>query len=163
MKIRTLVFAVIGVSSAAAFAAGVSHAGRPATLAEMVAHMESKYPGEVTAIQYDASGDTRAHYHVDMRFPASGIARVDVDALTFRLASRETSPLAPGSATLAEAAALVAAVVPGQVTVAELDSVYGMPPHYDINVRLQHGGLAQLRIDPATRQIAWRDPAVIAD
>ena len=51
MKIRTLVLAVIGVSSAAAFAAGMSQTGRPATLAEMVAHMESKYPGEVTANQ----------------------------------------------------------------------------------------------------------------
>ena len=163
MKIRTLVVALVGASSVVAYAAGSSYTFRPATLAEMVAYMESSYPGEVTAIQYDASGDKGPHYHVDMRFPASGIARVDVDALTYRLASRELSPPAPGSATLAEAAALIAAVVPGHVTVAELDAVYGTTPHYDIDVRLQDGGVARLSIDPATRQIAWRQPAIIAD
>jgi uncharacterized membrane protein YkoI len=162
MKIRTLVVALIGASSALAYAAG-SSTFRPATLAEMVAHMESSYPGEVIAIQYDASDGKGPHYHVDMRFPASGIARVDVDALTYRLASRDLSPPAPGSVTLAEAAGLIAAVVPGHVTVAELDSVYGGAPHYDIDVRLHDGGVARLSIDPATRQIAWREPAIIAD
>ena len=163
MKIRTLVFALIGLSTAAGLAAGSSHAGRPATLAEMVAHLESKYPGKVTAIQYDASGDKGPHYHVDMRFAASGLARVDVDAVTYRIASRDLSPLPAGSVTLAEAAALIAAQLPGHVTVAALDSVHGMSTHYDVDVRLPQGGVAQLRMDPATRQIAWRDPAILAD
>jgi hypothetical protein len=163
MKIRTLVLALIGVSSATAFATGMSQTGRPATLAEMVAHMESKYPGQVAAIQYDASGAKGPHFHVDMRFAASGLARVDVDAVTRRITSRDASPLPAGSVTLSEAAALIGAQLPGQVIVAELDSALGMSPHYDVDVRLPQGGVAQLTMDPATRQIAWRDPAILAD
>mgnify|MGYP003466750000 CR=1 FL=1 len=116
MKIRTLVFALIGLSTAAGLAAGSPHAGRPATLAEMVAHMESKYPGQVTAIQYDASGAKGPHFHVDMRFAASGLARVDVDAVTRRITSRDASPLPAGSVTLSEAAALIVARVERALT-----------------------------------------------
>lgn len=163
MKIRTLVFALAGLASAATFASGLPHAGRPATLAEMVAHLESRYPGEVTAIQYDASGAKGPHYHVDMRFPASGLAQVDVDAVTFRIASRDVGPLPGDSATLAEAVRFVNAQIPGQVTLAALDPAYGRSPHYEIDVRLAHGGIAQLRLDPATRQIGWREPAIVAD
>jgi len=163
MKIRTLALAMIAASSVAAFAAGPSPANRPLRLAEMVSHLESHYPGEVTAIHYDTSGDKAAHYHVDMRFPASGLARVDVDAVTLEIASRDAAPLAAGSATLSEATALAAAQLPGHVTVAEFDGSGGVSPHYDIDVRLPKGGIARLKIDPATRQIAWRNPAIVDD
>jgi len=163
MKFRTLAVAMIAASSATAFAAGPSQTARPLGLAAMVAHLEVRYPGEVTAIQYDAGGDKSAHYHVDMRFPASGIARIDIDALTLEIASRDTASLAAGAATLSEVAALVAAHVPGQVTAAALDGTGGTTPHYDVDVRLPTGGTANLKIDPATRQIAWRNPAVVDD
>lgn len=162
MKIPMLVFAILGLSSTA-FAGSGSHTGRPATLAETVARLEAKYPGEVIAIEFDGSGDKRPHYHVDMRFPQSGLARIDVDAASFRITARDPSSLASGSASLAEAAAFVAAEIPGQVTLAELDSTYGLPPHYDIDILLPHGGVARLKLDPATRQIAWRNPAILAD
>lgn len=164
MKTRTLLIATLALAAAATVttvAASRSPQTRPLTLAEMVAHLESRYPGEVTAIRFDAGGAKGPHYHVDMSFPQSGVARVDVDAVTLKLASRDETPLASGSATLAEAAALIAASLSGEVTVVELDSATGKPVHYDIDVRLEHGSLARLELDPATRQIGWREPAIV--
>jgi len=161
MKIRTVALTAIAVFSVIPFAAASSPAGQPAKLAQVVAHMESRYPGEVVAIQFDGSGDKRAHYHVDMRFPESGLAVLDVDAVTLAIASREPTPLAAESATLAYAAALIATHLPGQVVVAELDSFDGTAPHYDVDVRLPQGAIAQLKVDSATRQIAWRSPAIV--
>jgi uncharacterized membrane protein YkoI len=161
MKIRTLALTAIALSSATAFAMDPSPADRTLKLAEMVAQMESRYPGEVVAIQFDGSGDKRAHYHVDMRFPESGRARLDVDAVTLAIASRDPVPLTAGSATLAYSASLVSTYVPGQVIVAELDAFEGVAPHYDVDVRLPQGAIARLKVDPATRQIAWRNPAIV--
>lgn len=160
MKLRTVALAAIALSSAAAIATTSANTERPLRLTEMVAHLESHYPGEVIAIAFDASGDKRAHYHVDMRFPASGLASVDVDAVTLAIASRDAAPLPAGSATLPWAAAFVSLNVPGEVLAAELDAAEGVTPHYDIDVRLPEGAIARLKVDPATRQIAWRDPAI---
>jgi len=101
--------------------------------------------------------------NVDMRFPGSGAATLDVDAMTLAIASRDAGPLAAGSATLSEAVALVAAQIPGQLTMAELDAGAGAPPHYDIDILLPQGALARLKVDTATRQIAWREPAIVAN
>jgi uncharacterized membrane protein YkoI len=163
MKIRTLALTAIAFSSAAAFAMSPSSADPTIKLADVVEQLEALYPGEVTAIQLDASGDKPAHYHVDMRFPASGLARVDVDALTFALSSHDSEPLAVGSPTLAETVAWVASQLPGRVTAAQLDSTYDVPPHYDIDVRLPDGNVARVKLDPQTRQIAWRNPAIVAE
>jgi uncharacterized membrane protein YkoI len=163
MKIRTLVLALAALSATAALATSPPTADRPLNLALVVAHMESRYPGEVVAIELDASGDKAAHYHVDMRFADSGLARVDVDAATLEIAAREPAPLSRGAATLAEATALATASFPGHVTAAELDSTHGVAPHYDIDVRLPNRHVARLKVDPATRQIAWRVPAIVAE
>jgi len=160
VNIRTLASAVVALASAPAFALTPSQESRTLRASEVIAHMESRYPGEVVAIELDASGDKRAHFHVDMKFSGAGLARVDVDATTLALAARETTALEPRAATLTEAAALVAAQIPGQVVTAALDSSWGVPPHYDIDVRLPHGATARVRIDPETRQIAWRSPAI---
>lgn len=164
MKTRTLLVSALALATAAtvtAVAASRSHHDRPLSLAEMVRYLEDKYPGEVTAIRLDAGGAKGPHYHVDMRFPQSGIARVDVDALTRKLASRDDALLGPDSATLSEAAAVIAAAVDGQVTIVELDAAMGRPVHYDVDVRLDDGGLARFELDPATRRIGWREPAVV--
>lgn len=161
MKARAVAFAAIALSAAAAFAMTSVSAERPLKLAEMVAHMESHYPGEVVAIAFDASGDKRAHYHVDMRFPGSGLASVDVDAVTLAIASRVPAALPAGSARLPYAAALVSIHVPGQVLIAELDAAEGVAPHYDIDVRLPEGPIARLKVDPVTRDITWRNPAIV--
>ncbi len=161
MKIRTIALTAIALSAATAYATAPSAADRPMKLSEVAAQLESRYPGDVVAIQFDPSGDKRPHYHVDMRFPESGLARLDVDAATLDVVSREPVPLAPGAATLPEVVALAAAQLPGQVTVAEFDSTFGVPPHYDVDVRLPHGAIARLKIDPETRQIAWRNPAIV--
>jgi hypothetical protein len=34
-------------------------------------------------------------------------------------------------------------------------------PHYDVDVRLPQGAIARLEVDPATLQIAWRNPAIV--
>ena len=165
MKIRTLTLTALALSTvtAAAVAAASSPAGRAPGLGEAVARLESRYPGKVVAIELDAAGDKAAHYHVDMRFPASGLARLDVDAATLDIASRLPAPLATGSATLAEVAGLLGAAIPGQMTVAQLDATSGLPPHYDVDVRLPQGAIARLKVDAATRQIGWRDPAIVND
>jgi hypothetical protein len=126
----------------------------------MVAHLETTYPGEVIAIELDNSGDKPAHYHVDMRFPEAGIARVDVDATTFELASRDNARLPRGAANVGEVAGLVGTMMPGPVTVTALDSIDGVAPHYHVDVRLDHG-TAQLKVDPVTRAVTWREPAII--
>ena len=97
MKIRTLALTAIALSAATTFAMASPSEGQPLKLAEVVAHMESRYPGEVVAIQFDGSGDKRAHYHVDMRFPESGLASLDIDAVTLAMASRDVAPLTAGS------------------------------------------------------------------
>lgn len=160
MKIRALALSAVALSSAAALAMTQTPADRPLKLAEVVAQMESRYPGEVVAIQLDTSGDKRAHYHVDMRFPESGLAVVDVDAATLAIASRHLTPLPAGAATLDHAASLVSGHVPGTVLVAQLDTSEGAAPHYDVDVRLPQGAIARFKVDPATRQIAWRNPAI---
>ncbi len=160
MKIRTLALALMTLSAATAVAATPSPAGRILGLGETVAQMESRYPGKVVAIEFDASGDKAAHYHVDMRFRDGGLALVDVDAATLEITSREPAPLAAGSASLVYAAALVTGSIPGKMLMAQLDATNGVPAHYDIDVRLSHGGIARLKVDAATRQIDWRTPAI---
>jgi uncharacterized membrane protein YkoI len=171
MKIRSVALAALALSAATAFATATAAASattspsdvRPLTLAQMVTHLESTYPGEVATIRFDMSAVERAHYHVVMRFPQSGLASVDVDAVTLAIASREPAALPARAATLTEAAALVATHLPGTVAFAEFDAAAGTRPHYDVDVRLSEGATARLTVDPATGQIAWRVPAVIED
>src|SRR5512141_1734180 len=133
MDLRTLLFMLAAAGTTAAAAA--IPAGPVRGLGLTVATLEARYPGKVVAIALDDSGDRPAHYHVDMRFPASGVARIDVDAVTLTVASRDPSPLATGSAGLIHAAALVMSAVPGELLSAELDATNGAP-HYDLDVRL---------------------------
>ena len=161
MKLHALALTAIALSSAATIAAASSPAGDPLKLGAVAAHMESRYPGEVVAIQFDGSGDTSAHYHVDMQLREGGLAILDVDAVTLAIAWRDILPPPAGSATLAGATALVATHLPGDVVVAELDSSGGVTPHYDIDVRLPQGALARVTVDPATRQIGWRNPPIL--
>jgi uncharacterized membrane protein YkoI len=160
MKLQTLLFTALAAISANAVAAGAASDSRPFRLADMVAHMESTYYGEVTAIQFDGSGDKRPHYHVDLWYPQLGLVKFDVDAVSREIVVHETDSLPPGSATLSEVTALVATQVPGQLTIAELDTGEGAAPHYDVDVRLGNGKIARLKIDAATRSIGWRQPAV---
>jgi uncharacterized membrane protein YkoI len=163
MKMHILMFTAIAAVSAAAVAAGPASSSRPLRLGEMVTHMESAYHGEVTAIQFDASGDKRAHYHVDIRFPRSALARLDVDAVTREISAHQAPPLAPEFATLSEVTTLVAAQLPGQLTIAELDAGDGVAPHYDVDVRVPGGKIARLKVDAATRSIGWCQPAIIEE
>jgi uncharacterized membrane protein YkoI len=161
MKMHTLVFAALAAVSAVAVASGSASGTRALRVGEMVKHLESTYHGEVISIQLDASGDKRPHYHVDVRYP-QGVARLDVDAVTREIWSRETT-LPAGSATLSEITALVSMHLPGELLIAELDTGYGADPHYDVDVRLDGGQVARLKVDAATRSIGWRQPAVIVE
>ena len=161
MKPLTLALAAIALSAAPAFAASPQTEARPLKLGEMVSYMESTFPAQVTAIQLDTAGDKAAHYHVDILFPEFGLMKWDVDPVTLDIASRDPAPLPNGSATIFEAAALIACQVPGQLTRAELDSSDDVPAHYDVDVRLPQGQIARLKVDSATRQIGWRTPAIV--
>jgi len=163
MNFRAFVLIVAAVSSNAVLATTGPEAAPPLRLAAVVAAMESRYGGEVVAIEYDNAGDKRAHYHVEMRFPDTTPARVDVDAETLALASHSAEPLATPATTLAGAVAMIAARIPGQVTYAYFDAPSGAAPHYDIDVRLHQGDVAQLKVDPATGSFGWRNPPVVAD
>jgi hypothetical protein len=44
-----------------------------------------------------------------------------------------------------------------------LRKVADVVAHYDIDVRLPGGSVARLKVDPQTRQIAWRNPAIVAE
>jgi uncharacterized membrane protein YkoI len=166
MKTCTLIFTAIAALSAtvvpvAAIAAEPPLNAGSRSLAETVAHMESTYQGEVTAIQFDASGDKRPHYHVDLRFPQSGIARLDVDAVTHEISAHQILPRGPEWATLSDVTTLIAAQIPGQVTIATLDAAAGVVPHYDVDVRLSNDKTARVKVDAATRAIGWRQPAIV--
>jgi uncharacterized membrane protein YkoI len=115
----------------------------------------------VTAIQFDASVDKRPHYHVDLRFPQSGIATLDVDAVTREISAHHVLELGSDVATLPEVSALIAQQIPGQMTIATLDAADGLAPHYDVDVRLLGGKLARVKVDAATRSIGWPQPAII--
>ena len=163
MKLSTLTVSLIAISSATAFAAAPTAGSRMLGLVETVATLEARYPGKVVAIELDDSGDKAAHYHVELRFPDSGSARLDVDAATLGIGLHETAPVESGAATLAQASALLTAAIPGEMLVAELDSTDDVPAHYDIDIRLPQGAVARLKVDAVTRQIGWRTPAIVND
>jgi uncharacterized membrane protein YkoI len=153
--------AILG--SVAAFAADTSPARQALPLRDVVPYLEAHYRGEVIAIALDASGDKAAHYHVDMRYPETGTAKLDVDAATLQIVARSQPLAEDGWTSLAGAAAFATTYVRGQVVAAELDAVDGAMPHYDIDVRLETGDIARLKVDPKTRQLGWRTPPVVAD
>ena len=162
MKLRTIALTIAALSAVPVLAWASSADDGRRELRDVVKRLEARYPGEVVAIARDASADERPHYHVDMSFGAAGTARLDVDARTLELDTRELPHATPGGASLADAVALVAAHVPGEIIVAEVDAAPGIAPHYEIDVRLPDRAVAQLRVDATTRNIAWRTPHVVA-
>jgi hypothetical protein len=57
MKIRTLALVLTSLASATVCAAAPSAAGAVPAIGETVAQLESRYPGMVVAIAFDAAGD----------------------------------------------------------------------------------------------------------
>ena len=163
MKLSTFAMTLTVMWSAGAFAADVSPTTRPAPLWDLVPYLESHYQGEVVAIALDASGDKAAHFHVDMRYPDAGMAKLDVDATTLEISGRDQPRPGDGWTSLPGAAALAATQLRGQVLAAELNAVDGGSPHYDIDVRLPGGEIARLKIDAKTQQLGWRTPPVVAN
>ena len=161
MKIHTLLFTALAAVSATAVAAGTTSGPGPLRLAEIVKYMESRYGGQVTAIEFDASGDKRPHYHVELWYPEAGPTQIDVDAVSRQIVVHDTGDTPPGAATLSEVATLVSTQLPGQLRRAELDTGEGASPHYDVDVRLDGGKIARLKIDAVTRAIGWRQPPLV--
>lgn len=155
MKPRTLILALGALFTAPAFALAGANA---MSLTQAVEYMKSQYPGDVVAAELDVTGDKPAHYHVDMRFPHGALARLEVDAVTRRIASRQPAvePEA-GAMSLPEAMDFITAQFPGKVTAIELDGSDGANPHYHVDMRLINGKVARLRIDPVTRLVSWRN------
>jgi uncharacterized membrane protein YkoI len=169
MKTPMLALAVAGTlatlasSSGAAVAADAPGSQPVARLQEIVSHVEATYKGEVTAIQFDDSGDKPAHYHVTVRWPEKGATTLDVDAASRNISVHQARfPRGRGSVSLAEVIKFVAARVPGHLLRAELDAGAGAAPHYDVDVLLPGGNIARLKIDATTRALGWRQPAVVA-
>ena len=64
------------------------------------------------------------------------------------------------AATLADAAALAASNLGGEVTAIAFEAGPGRATRYDVDVRVADGRTARLTVDPVTQQIAWRNPPV---
>ena len=161
MKMHALLFAALAGLSTTAATAGTIANPTPVRLAEMVTYIEATYGGEVTAIEFDAAGDKGPHYHVGLWYPKAGPAQMDIDAVSRRIVVHDTGDLPVGSMTLADAVTLASTHVPGRLTIAQLDAADGTRPHYDVDVRLNSGKIARLKIDAATREIGWRQPPVV--
>lgn len=100
MKTHTLVLTALAAASAFAVAASPVPNLHPLRLGEMVTHIESTYHGKVMAIAFDASGDKRPHYHVDIRLPQSGVTRLDVDAASRAISAHDVGAVPPGAGSL---------------------------------------------------------------
>lgn len=162
MKLGIIATAV-ALASAVVIGAHASPAAQPLPLRDIVPTLEARYSAEVVAIALDESGDKAPHYHVELRYPGPAIARIDVDAATLEASAHRASPTENGWVSLAGAASAVAGLLDGEALVAALDASDGAAPHYDVDVRLATGDIARLKVDPATRRLDWRTPAVVAD
>lgn len=158
--------AVAALSLAVLWSAGALAASSPeriVPLREVIAQMEARYQGEVVAARLDDSGDKPLHYHVDVRYPEAGVAKLDVDAYMLAISAREQArPGERWTTSLAGAAAYAATLLQGQVLAAELDAIDGEPAHYDVDVRLANNAIARVKVDPVTRSLAWRANPVVA-
>ncbi len=165
MNSRLLMTAAVAAAFAIPAQAGsATQVSSPMTLGETVALVQSLYPGKVTAAELDATGDKGKHYHVDVRFNHGKTARLEVDAVSGRIASRSTeAELAPGAMSMADALAFMKQYFPGEVTLAELDASDATHAHYHMDVRTPQGKTVRLRIDPMTRHVAARNPASLED
>lgn len=161
MNLRKTAVNLVLVASTVALTSAAAASTPEYGIAETVRAMEARYPGKVAAIELDADGDVPAHYHVDMRFPESGMARLNVDASTLAIASRESMERPAARVSLPSAAALVSsAIADGRIVAARLDLENRAPGHYDIDVALPAGVLARLKVDATSGAIAWRTPAI---
>ena len=140
-----------------------SSTAQPRALRDVVPMLEARYSAEVVALALDESGDKAPHYHAELRYPGQAIARIDVDAATLEASAHRGSSSPFGWVSLAEAASVVAGALDGEAIVASLDLSDGAVPHYDVDVRLASGGIARLKVDPATKRLDWRMPAVLAN
>jgi uncharacterized membrane protein YkoI len=163
MKVTILATTLAMIWSAAALAIDASPGARLVPVREVVPHLESRYQGEVVAIALDAAGDKAAHYHVDLRYPDSGTAKIDVDAQTLEITARVQPQSEDGWTSLPGAAALAATLPRGEVIAAELDAIDSASPHYDVDVRLPGGEVARLKVDPKTQRLGWCTPPVVMD
>lgn len=163
MKLSALAMTLPAILSAGAIAADSEGRTRNLSLREVVPYLEARYGGEVVAVALDASGDKPAHYHVAIRYPDAGTAKLDVDAATLEISGRNQPAAANGWMSLANAAAYASTQLDGQVVAAELDALDAGSAHYDVDVRLAGGDIARLKIDAATRQLGWRTPPIVAD
>jgi uncharacterized membrane protein YkoI len=152
----------LAVVSATSFATDLSRSGTASELAQTVSYLETRFPGRVVAIAMDDAGDKPAHYHVDMKLP-SGTGRWDVDAATRAISARYPTAPADGAIALAEAADYAASQLRGDVIAAHYDATQGAREHYDVDIRLSTGAIARLKVDPKSRELSWRTPAVTTD
>jgi uncharacterized membrane protein YkoI len=165
MKVSALAAASIAAWSAGAIAAEVSSVTQPVPVRDTVAYVEALYRGEVVAIELDAAGDKAAHYHVDLRYPGSVVAPLEVDATSLEAQVRHAQPsAAAGWTTLGDAAALAARQLgTGEVIAAQLDATDSSAAHYEVDIRLPAGQVARLKVDPQTQALTWRVPAIASN
>ena len=152
---RTL-YATAAAAMIAAAPVFAANPREPMTPREAVAFMQSKYPGEVTLLRFDRSPLEPAHYHVDMFLPTGSTVKLELDAVTGRIAAvPHTSEQARPAISLAKAIESVNERIEGQVVVAEFDGTTRNDPHYHVDLRLPSGHLIPLRVD-RDGSLQWR-------
>lgn len=156
MKRHLIALALGALFSLPAVAAGND---RPSmTLAQAVTRVESLFPGEVIAADYDASEHEPGHYHVHLRLNHGPILRLEVDRATGNLLHTPRDPdRIPDAQTVSRLVDRLGAIVPGRVNVVEFDDTNPADPHYHVRVTAATGFVYSLRVDPAMVNLGWRE------
>lgn len=161
MKRKVVALVLGALFTLPAFAA--QNARQPMSLLQAIAHVQSQFPGEVIAANYDASGREAGHYHVDLRLPHGPVVKLEVDALAGTFANVTGTPQGmPDSRALNRAVERLVRLFPGsRVKFAEFDATNPADPHYHFDVILEGGETMPVRLDARAGDLAWRD--IVAD
>ena len=139
-------------------------AGRPIkTLSQAIARVQSLFPGDVVAADYDATAAEAGHYHVDVRLPHGAVVRLEIDAAGNLLHVPRYADRLPDAQTVARIVERVGTLIPGRVNGVEFDDTNPRDPHYHVRVTGANGFIYSLRVDPALETFFWRDVAARAD
>jgi hypothetical protein len=166
MKRHLIALALSALFTLPALAADSNAATRrPMTLSQAIERVQSLFPGEVIAADYDASLREAGHYHVDLRLAPNGaVVRLEIDAADGSLlhVPRYADRL-PDAPTVARIVERVGTVIPGRVGSVEFDDSNPRDPLFHVLVTDPNGFVYSLRVDPALENLAWRDTGPRAD
>jgi uncharacterized membrane protein YkoI len=123
---------------------------------EAIASAQSRVAGEVVAVKFDGSRSEAGHYHLAVRLGSGAIVPIEMDAGSGNLRLVAAPEPSPEGMTLAQAVNRVNKLVRGKITSAELDATDAADPHYHVDLLLDTGRPAWIRVDP-NGDLYWRE------